>query len=212
MPQPPRVTGRGGGANAAGVRYLLAGAQAWHAQAEACTGQMSAVSSGLRIAMMASGQHAQVDSVAPDAPRVSAALEDVRRQYPPRRLRSATLDPSFAEAVVQHSSEGSASRSCAPGGGGGGVAHPSTSGPPVPSNLHGCYLYIFTYEYMYKYPASPPPPRHGLFDRHVGYYPRTLRNFLRHCLYFSWGILCPLICYTADCVSSEMMTIGLGVW
>ena len=30
-----------GGASAAGVRYLLAGAQAWHAQAKACAGQMS---------------------------------------------------------------------------------------------------------------------------------------------------------------------------
>ena len=38
----------------------------------------------------------------------------------------------------------------------------------------------------------------------------TLRNFLRHCLYFSWGIMCPLICYTADCVSAGMMTIGPG--
>ena len=85
MPRPPRVTGRGGGGggSAAGVRYLLAGAQAWHAQAEACAGQMSAVSTGLRMAMMASGQQADVDSVAPDAPRVSAALEEVRRQYPP---------------------------------------------------------------------------------------------------------------------------------
>ena len=57
--------------------------QAWHAQAKACAGQMSAVSTGLRMAMMASGQQADVDSVAPDAPRVSAALEEVRRQYPP---------------------------------------------------------------------------------------------------------------------------------
>ena len=73
----------GGAANVAGVRYLLAGAQAWHAQAEACAGQMSAVSCGLRMALMASGQQADVDSVAPDAPRVSATLEDVRRQYPP---------------------------------------------------------------------------------------------------------------------------------
>ena len=44
---------------------------------------MSAVSTGLRMAMMASGQQADVDTVAPDAPEVSAALEDVRRQYPP---------------------------------------------------------------------------------------------------------------------------------
>ena len=129
---------------------------------------------------------------------------------PPPRLTSAAMDPSFAEAVVEQSSKGSASRSSAPGGGG-GVAHPLTSGPLVPWNLHRCYLYIFVYEYMYKYPA-PPPPMHGQFDGHVGYPPPTLRNFLRHCLYFSWGIVCPLICYTADCVSAGMMTIGLGVW
>ena len=72
-----------GGASAAGVRYLLAGAQAWHAQAEACAGQISAVSSGLRIAMMASGQQVDVDSVAPNAPKETAAMEEVRRQYPP---------------------------------------------------------------------------------------------------------------------------------
>ena len=72
-PAPP---GDKGGASAAGVRYLLAGAQAWHAQAEACAGKMSAVSTGLRMAMMASGQQVDVDSVAPDAPKVTAAMED----------------------------------------------------------------------------------------------------------------------------------------
>ena len=82
MPRPPRVT-RGGGGSAARVRYLLAGAQAWHAQAEACAGQMSAVSTGLRMAMLGSGCQVDVDGVAFDAPRVSAALEEVRRQYPP---------------------------------------------------------------------------------------------------------------------------------
>ena len=50
-----------GGASAAGVRYLLAGAQAWHAQAEACAGQMSAVPTGLRMAMLGSGQQVDVD-------------------------------------------------------------------------------------------------------------------------------------------------------
>ena len=110
-------TGDKRGASAAGVRYLLAGAQAWHAQAEACAGQMSAVSTGLWMAMMASGKQVDVDSVAPDAPKVSAALEEVRRQYPPQRLTSAAMDPSFVEAVGEHSSQGSASPSCAPGGG-----------------------------------------------------------------------------------------------
>ena len=70
--------GAKGGASAAGVRYLPAGAQAWHAQAEACAGQMSAVSTGLRMAMMASGKQVDVDSVAPDAPKVTVALEEVR--------------------------------------------------------------------------------------------------------------------------------------
>ena len=114
-PAPP---GDRGGASAAGVRYLLAGAQAWHAQAEACAGQVSAVSTGLRMAMMASGQQVNVDNVAPDAPKVTAAMEDVRRQYPPQRLTSAAMDPSFVEAVAEQSSQGSASRSSAPGGGG----------------------------------------------------------------------------------------------
>ena len=77
---PPGDKGR---ASAASVRYLLAGAQAWHAQAEACGGQMSAVPTGLRMAMMASGKQVDVDSVAPDAPKVTAALDQVRRQYPP---------------------------------------------------------------------------------------------------------------------------------
>ena len=117
-PTPP---GDRGGASAAGVRYLLASAQAWHAQAEACAGQMSAVSTGLQIAMMASGQQVDVDSVAPDAPKVTAAMEEVRRRYPPHRLTSAAMDPSFVEAVAEHSSQRTASRSSAPGGGGGCV-------------------------------------------------------------------------------------------
>ena len=79
---------------------------------------MSAVSTGLRMAMMASGQQVDVDSLAPDAPKVTAAMEDVRRQYP-HCVTSAAMDPSFVEAVGEQSSQGSASRSSAPGGGGG---------------------------------------------------------------------------------------------
>ena len=88
--------------------------------------------------MLGSGWQVDVDSVAPDATRVSAALEEVRRQYPPQRLTSAAMDPSFVEAVPEQSSQGSASRSSAPGGAG-CVAHPLTSGPPVPSNFDECF-------------------------------------------------------------------------
>ena len=75
----PPVERAGKGANAAGVRYVLAGVQAWHAQAEACAGQMSTVSTGLRMAMLASGQQVEVDTVAPKMARVTAAHEDVCR-------------------------------------------------------------------------------------------------------------------------------------
>ena len=125
------MTGRGGGGgSAAGVRYLLAGPQAWHAQAETCAGQISAVSTGLRMAMMASGQQADVDSVAPNALKVSAALEDVRRHNPPHRLTSAAMDPSFVGRVAEQSSQGSAGRSSARGGGG---SSPFNLGTTCPS-------------------------------------------------------------------------------
>ena len=114
---PGERAGRGGGGNAAGVRYPVAGGKGWHAQAEACDGKMSAVSTGLRMGMVATSHQADVDTVAPDAPRVSAAVEDVRWKYLPHRLTSTAMDPSFNEAVVQQSSLGSASRSSAPGGG-----------------------------------------------------------------------------------------------
>ena len=73
----------GGRDNAAGVRYLVDGAQAWHAQTEACASQISAVPTGLRMAMRASGRHVEVGTVAPDMANVSAARQDVRQQYPP---------------------------------------------------------------------------------------------------------------------------------
>ena len=175
-PAPPRVTW--GGASAAGVRYLLAGAQAWHAQAKACAGQMSVVSTGLRMAMMASGKQVDVDSVAPDAPKVTAAMEEVRRQYPPpHRLTSAAMDPSFVEAVGEQSSRSTASQSSAPGGGGVRRYPPEHLSFPTTTNV-----------------ILSPPPKHGQFDRYVGYSPPIVRNFLQHCLYINWGTVCPLTC------------------
>ena len=94
---------------------------------------MSAMSTGLPMAIMASGQRADVDSVAPDAPRVSAALEGVRRQYPPHRHTLAAMDPSFVEAVAEQSSQGSAGRGSAPGSrGGGGRSSPFNFGTTCP--------------------------------------------------------------------------------
>ena len=70
VPRLPRVRGRGGGGgNAAGVRYLLIGAQAWHAQAESCAGQMSAVFTGLQMAMMATGQQGEGGHRGPQHPQ-----------------------------------------------------------------------------------------------------------------------------------------------
>ena len=168
--RPPVQTGEGepespaaergvGAPNRGGVCYLLAGSQAWHAQAKAAAGQMLAVATGLRMALPTSGQAVEVANVAPDLARVTAAHEELGRQYPAHRLRAAAMDTGFVEAV-EHSSQGSAGRSSAQGSrGGGGVALPLTSGPRVPSNLHGYYLCIFIYEYMYMQvlPATPPP-------------------------------------------------------
>ena len=117
MPRAPRWRGRWGQCRRCPLPF--ADALAWHAEAETCAGQMSAVSTGLRMAMLASGQQVEVDNVAPDMGSVSASQQDVRRQYPPHPLPSAVIDPSFAEAVVEQTSQGSASRSSAPGGGGG---------------------------------------------------------------------------------------------
>ena len=155
---PAPLGDRGGGGSPAGVRYLLAGAQAWHAQAKACAGQMSAVSTGLRMAMLGTGQHVDVDSVAPDAPKVTAAMEEVR-QYPPHRLTSAAMDPSFVEAVAEQSYQGSASRSSAPGGG-------VRRYPPE----HVSFLTTTNV-------ILPPPPKHGQFDRYVGYSPPNCAKF-----------------------------------
>ena len=72
------------------------------------------------MALLRSGQAAEVAHVAPDVARVTAPHEDLSRQYPPYRLTAAARDASFAEAVEQ-SSQGSAGRSSAPGAGGGGA-------------------------------------------------------------------------------------------
>ena len=157
-PESPTAERGVGAPNPAGVRYLLAGSQAWHAQGEAAAGQMSAVATGLRMALKTSGQAVQVTHVAPDLAWVTAAHEELGRQYPPplphgsgdgcriRRGGRAEL-PGLRWPEL-------CSRGVGP------VALPLTSGPPVPSNLHGCYLYIFVYEYMYMQvlPATPPPP------------------------------------------------------
>ena len=143
-----------------------------------------------------------MDSTAPDAPKVSAAVEEVRRQYPPEGSRRRPWTPPLWRRWGSRAPRAPLAGALLKGGG--GVAHPLTSGPPVPSNLDECY---------------PPPPRHGQFDRVVGHSPPTLRNFLQHCLYyiggmlcpltclrifvqhcsdFIWGMLCPLTCYPAD--------------
>ena len=70
------------------------------------------------MAGLADGQSVEVAIVAPDLARVTAAHEDVGRQYPSRRLTAAAMDASFAEAVEQ-SSQRSAARSSSPRGGGG---------------------------------------------------------------------------------------------
>ena len=135
------------------------------------------------------------------------------------------MDGAFAEAV-EHSSQGSAGRSSAPGGGGRGVALPLTLGPRVPSNLHGCYLYIFIYEYMYMQVQPATAPRHGHFERHVGYSPPHFAKFfsahilVQSVFYMLFGVpalaMCPIFFDTDEGVSRNryqiaQLAIGLSV-
>ena len=82
------------------------------------------------MALLASGQSVEVDTLAPDMAKVSADHEDVGRQYPPHRLTSAAMDASFLEAV-EHISQGSAGRSFAPRAGV-GRSSPFTLGTSCP--------------------------------------------------------------------------------
>ena len=87
-----------------------------------------------------------MDSVAPDAPKVSPALEEVRRQYPPTASRRRPWTPPLWRRWGSRAPRAPLAGALLQGGGG-CVSHPLTSGPPVPSNLHECYL--------------PPPPGMG---------------------------------------------------
>ena len=68
-PESPVAESGGAGApNSAGVWYLLAGLQAWHALAEATAGQMSSVVTSLQMAVLRSGQAVEAANVAPKGP------------------------------------------------------------------------------------------------------------------------------------------------
>ena len=117
----PAPQGDKGGASAAGVRYLLAGAQARHAQAEACAGQMSAVSTGLRMAMMASGKQVDVDSVAPDAPKVTVQWRKCAGSTPPTASRRRPWTPPLWRRWRSRAPRAPLAGALLPGGGGGCV-------------------------------------------------------------------------------------------
>ena len=118
-PRAERVVGRGGGGgNPAGTRFFLAGVQAWHAQAEAAHGQMSAVATSLRMALPQAKMETEVGTVAPDLGRVEQAHVQLVERYPPpppHRLTATALDTNFRGE--EQSSRSSAGRSSAGGGG-----------------------------------------------------------------------------------------------
>ena len=130
----------------------------------AAHGHMSAVTTGLRMALLQNQMDVEVGMVAPDLARVAQARDQLVQQSPPpppHRLTAVALDGNFG--VKEQISLGSAGRSSAARGG--VVVLPLTSGPPVPYNLHECYLYICIYVYMYIQWGAPlegvrelPPP------------------------------------------------------
>ena len=63
----------------------------WHAQAK----QMSAVATGLCMALLQNQMDVEVGTVAPELGRVAQAHEQLVQQYPPHRLTAALLDANF---------------------------------------------------------------------------------------------------------------------
>ena len=98
---------------------------------------MSAVATGLRMALLAGGQALEVATAALDVAKVTAAHQDVGRQYPPAPPHGGGEGPLFCRGVGAELPGLRWPELCSEGGGG-GVAHPLTQGPPFPSNLHGC--------------------------------------------------------------------------
>ena len=119
---------------------------------------MSAVATGLRMALPQNEMDVEVGAAAPELAKAAQAHAQLVQHYPPppHRLTALALHANFW--VEEQRSQGSASRSSAARGGG-DVVLPCTSGLPVPHNLHECDLYICMYVYMYiQAPPNPPPP------------------------------------------------------
>ena len=94
----------GGAPNPTGTRFLLAGEQAWHPQAEAVHGQMSAVATGLRMALPQNQMDVEAGTGAPNMTRVAQAHNGLVQQYAPQRLTAATSDANFG--AEEQSSQG----------------------------------------------------------------------------------------------------------
>ena len=146
--------GWGGAPKAAGIGFLMAEAQAWHAQAEAAAGHMSAVVPGLRMAPQSEAP-VDVATTASNLAKVTTAHDQPAQQTPPqpphgggdaRRLRGGAAKLPALRWPELSSTWGF-------------EALPLTSGPPVPYNLHECNLYVFIYEYMYIQVLPAPPAR-----------------------------------------------------
>ena len=105
----PTAERGGGGRNPASTRFLLAGA--WHAQAEAAHGQMWALITCLRMALLQAKMEVEVGMVARELGSVARAHDHLVQQYLPQRLTAAALDGNFGGE--KQSSKGSTARSSA---------------------------------------------------------------------------------------------------
>ena len=100
--------------------------------------------------MLGSGKQVDVDSVAPDAPKVTAAMEEVSHQYPPHRLKRRPWTPPLWRRWGSRAPGAPLAGALLQGGG--CVAHSLPSGTPVLSNHHECY------------PTPPTPSMGSLTD------------------------------------------------
>ena len=106
----------GGGGVSDGVKYLMAGSQAWNPQADKVKGEFSAVAATARLLL---GQHQggglSFDSVVPGYKAALHSHDAVEKRYPGDALLEAATNPAFkppmpAEAQGSRSSIGTASQ------------------------------------------------------------------------------------------------------
>ena len=106
---------RRGGGSSDGVKYLMAGSQAWKSQVEKVKGELSAVAATARLLLSQKEGGLSFESVVPGYKAALDSHDTVEKRHPGDALVEAATNPAFkpptpAEAQGSWSSIGTASQ------------------------------------------------------------------------------------------------------